>query len=133
MLLNHLSEIVVLDIADESKIFQDAIAPVPPGINNDATHLIIVMLELLDNFYMAETMVAAAVYEFWNKHPEFCDQYMERYTDAMIALANNVQTKMDLLNLYNSEGEALYVYDKRLGQGIVLRLKALNENEYQLF
>lgn len=140
MLLNHLTEIVVLDFHDDAVEFKAAVGDVSKHLKtqtkdvlNDPYNIIIGMMPCFDNLFAAETFFNAAVYEFWTKHQHVDVAWMEKYTDQILKLCGKVLNKMQVLNMYNQEGELLYTFESRLGDGIVMRLKALKPDQYQLF
>lgn len=141
MLLNNLSEIVVLDFRDEThdlRMQRSEVAKHFKGNQaaealSDPYSIIVGMMPCFDNLYAAETFFNAAVYEFWNKHPNVDSAWMEKFTDQILKLCGKVLDKMDKLNMYNQEGELMYTFESRLGDGIVMRLKALKPDQYQVF
>ena len=128
-------EIRLFDIWHKLKDFEDFVAPLPSNLEKDYKVLVPQLIPLMDNYYQCESVVGAYVYNLWEEkaYTGIDQDAMELYTDALMTLADALETILYDNDCYNFEGINIYAFSTMLGNTLVMRLKELPTSEYVLF
>lgn len=124
---------LIFDVKEAVSRFTEAVHDLSPELEKRYQEILPWILPLLDSYIYMESKVGALAFNMWDAFQNVPSEDMERYTDAVMSLADSIASEIHVMGYYNHEGECIYLYSQLLGNSVVMKLRPMEIKDYQLF